>query len=364
MKRIGMCAALGLCAVLLAACGLAGGSSSAVGSAGGNTDPLTGEISGWPGRRVAAVVIDNAPDTASQWGLSEASVVIEALTSAGQPSSLCLAYPSVEAMPCVGPVAAGQDLFWRLLAAQQVLPVQRGCGRYTDNYLDFYGLRAVDAREVGRKAFSCAREWSNAPPWVTSGTAVSGVLGELNLSGQLSRVGANARVEQDADGREQITVPALLPFQEGGRRAAASAEDAVQVQLCFNASSSTGFVYDPDSRTYRMLRGDGTPWVDANSGTQAAFDNLLVLYSTSYPRDDGVTLDYDLSMGGGVWLNGGQLWNVTWRQGTETTFALYDAGGKALSIQPGRSYLALVSSVTGQELTVLNTAGENLLLSP
>lgn len=42
-----------------------------------------------------------------------------------------------------------------------------------------------------------------------------------------------------------------------------------------------------------------------NTGIQAAFDNLLVLYSASTPRDDGRTLDYDLTMGGGLWLNGG-----------------------------------------------------------
>lgn len=47
-----------------------------------------------------------------------------------------------------------------------------------------------------------------------------------------------------------------------------------------------------------MLHNDGTPQLDANTGTQAAFDNLLVLYSASTPRDDGRTLDYDLTMGG------------------------------------------------------------------
>lgn len=53
--------------------------------------------------------------------------------------------------------------------------------------------------------------------------------------------------------------------------------------------------------------------------------------------------------------------NITWAQGSETTFFLYDSNGRALTLTAGRSYLALVSSLTGQELTVQNSAGENLL---
>ena len=137
--------------------------------------------------------------------------------------------------------------------------------------------------------------------------------------------------------------------------------DAEQVQINFAPQSTTGFAYDAASGTYGMLRADGTAQLDANTGAQAQFDNLLVLYSASSLRDDGPTLDYALSLGGGVWLNGSQLWHITWTQGTDSTFAFYDADGRPLTIRTGRSYIALVSSVTGQELTVLDSAGQNVL---
>lgn len=78
-------------------------------------------------------------------------------------------------------------------------------------------------------------------------------------------------------------------------------------------------------------------------------------------RDDGRTLDYDLSMGGGVWLNGGHLWQITWTQGTQSTLALYDSNGKPLNLPAGRSYIALLSSLTGQELLVQSSTGEALV---
>lgn len=178
-----------LCAVLLCGCTF-NGSTAPAGSA--PADPLTGQELQYPGERVAAVVIDNAPASTTQWGIGSASVVLEALTVNDRPTSLCLAYPSVSAMPTVGPVTLGQDLYWRLLSGQEVLPIQRGAGQFTRNYLDYYNLRAVDALEVGRNAFSCDDVWSGAPLWHTSGEEITSVLGRLNLSGALGDHGSSA----------------------------------------------------------------------------------------------------------------------------------------------------------------------------
>ena len=266
-------------------------------------------------------------------------------------------------MPQVGPVSAGQDLYWRLLVGQQVLPVQRGGGQFDQNYLDYYSLRAVDALEVGTNAFSCETDWQNVPLWHTSGAALSGVLGSLNISPALteSRVTDTSSSSSDSESGILLSVPNLLPMQENGKLPDADASDAMSVRVQFDAQNATGFTYDADSKTYRMLHADGTSQLDANNGQQADFDNLLILFSASTLRDDGVTLDYDLTMGGGVWLNEGHLWNITWTQGSETTFFLYDSNGRPLTLTAGRSYLALVSSLTGQELTVQNSTGENLL---
>ena len=80
-----------------------------------------------------------------------------------------------------------------------------------------------------------------------------------------------------------------------------------------------------------------------------------------YHALDGRTLDYDLTMGGGLWLNGGHLWHITWTQGTGSTFAFYDADGRPLRILSGRSYIAWLSSLTGEEVTVQDSAGNDLL---
>ena len=201
-----------LCAVLLCGCTF-NGSTAPAGSA--PADPLTGQELQYPGERVAAVVIDNAPASTTQWGIGSASVVLEALTINDRPTSLCLAYPSVSAMPTVGPVTLGQDLYWRLLSGQEVLPIQRGAGQFTRNYLDYYNLRAVDALEVGRNAFSCDDVWSGAPLWHTSGEEITSVLGRLNLSGALGDHGSSASSSASTaeDSSAIFALPALLPLR-------------------------------------------------------------------------------------------------------------------------------------------------------
>ena len=349
-----------LCAVLLGSCG---GTAAAPAESTAPADPLTGQQLLYPEQRAAAVVIENTTGSTTQWGIGSASVVLEALTESGSSTELCLVYPALSAMPVVGPVTRGQDLYWRLLSGQEVLPIQRGAGQFARNYLDYYNLRAVDALEVGRNAFSCDDVWSGAPLWHTSGGEVASVLGSLNLSGALGDHGSSASSSASTaeDSSAISALPALLPQAKEPRLPEPGSRDAEQVQINFAPQSTTGFAYDAASGTYGMLRADGTAQLDANTGAQAQFDNLLVLYSASSLRDDGTTLDYDLSLGGGVWLNGSQLWHITWTQGTDSTFAFYDADGRPLTIRTGRSYIALVSSVTGQELTVLDSAGQNVL---
>ena len=342
-----------LCAVLLGSCG---STAAAPAESTAPADPLIGQQLLYPEQRAAAVVIENTTDSTTQWGIGSASVVLEAMTESGSSTELCLVYPALSAMPVVGPVTRGQDLYWRLLSGQQVLPIQCGSSAYAKRYLEYYNLRAVDAQEVGRNAFvSTGYSWDNTPLWRTSGKAVAAVLDSLSIS---------TAVNQSASGSESETagvLPALLPQRDTGHLPDANAADAVKATVNFQSGGATGFVYDDALAAYGMLHADGTPQLDANTGTQAVFDNLLILYSGSSLRDDGRTLDYDLSMGGGVWLNGGHLWQITWTQGTQSTLALYDSNGKPLNLPAGRSYIALLSSLTGQELLVQSSTGEALV---
>ncbi len=300
------------------------------------TDQLTGGELVWPEQRPAAVVISNAAAAQRQWGVADASVVLEALTE-GKSTTLCLVYPSVQAVPKVGPIAQGKDVYWQLLAAQNVIPVQKGANVYARNFLQYSGIRPVDALTVGTNAFrceegqGCADEFS----WYTDGEALAGVLPALEISAQ----GESAPLTA-------FGTPA------GGTEGAASA------QVTFAEGNASRFAYDAALGRYRMSRADGTPQADADTGAQAAFENVLVLYSAGSVKDDGYTREYDLSGGTGVYLNGGAWQCLTWdRSASGGALRLYGEDGKPLAVQTGRSYIAVLGGFGVQALAVWDAAG-------
>ena len=78
MKRIRTALCLILAAALLAGCAFLPSDSEPETPA--PTDPLTGLALEWQGQRPVAVAIENSTASTTQWGLSSASVVLEALT--------------------------------------------------------------------------------------------------------------------------------------------------------------------------------------------------------------------------------------------------------------------------------------------
>ena len=102
MKRIRTALCLILAAALLAGCAFLPSDSEPETPA--PADPLTGLALQWQGQRPVAVAIENSTASTTQWGLSSASVVLEALTEVGTSTELCLVYPALAATPKVGPV--------------------------------------------------------------------------------------------------------------------------------------------------------------------------------------------------------------------------------------------------------------------
>ena len=315
-------------------------------------DPLTGRAADYPGQRPAAVMAAGGSEAAQQWGMAQASVVLEALTEGAGQTSLCLVYPALEAVPTVGPVAQGRDLYLQLLSAQQVIPVQRGASLYAANLLDLYSVRALDGHVLGTTAFTYQGSWGTPDQfcWTTSGSLLAQALSSQGINTAVQRSSGSSSEE------EEPQLPPLLPFgtPEGGT------EGAIRAKVSFAQGEASAFEYDAGTGQYAMYRADGRAQTDAGTGEQVAFDNLLILYSAPTLRDDGYTWSYDLTVGGGVYLSGGKMWNILWMQGKESTLAIYRTDGTALNIAPGRSYIALLGSLSEQKLSVWDSAGNTL----
>lgn len=300
--------------------------------------PLSGlerEDAAAAARRPVAVMVSNAAGAAShQWGISEASVILEGLTE-GKSTNLMLWFESIDAVPKVGPITEGKDLFWQFALAQNSILAQRGSNTYAFNLLNCYAWQPIDALYTGVNCY----DYDGSDPamsaeynWYTRGTSLQHGLDAYGIS---------------ADG----PVPQWLHFGQ-----AQGGAPAHTLTVHYSAETSTTLTWDGSA--YGMFRADGSPQCDASTGVQAAFDNVLVLYCAAGVRDDKFTRDYDLSGGEGLYLTDGTWQAIRWQKGdVGDPLQLLAADGSALTVNPGRTYLGIYGGFTGQDITLTDDAG-------
>lgn len=358
MKRI--FALLLCCCALLAGCG--GDPASSAGGSGAAASPVSGPASaatqsasesapavqpltGLPLEgalmRPAAVMIDNSVTAQVQWGIADADVVMEGLTE-GKSTSLCLWYSSVDAMPKVGPVSEGKDLFWQFGIAQNAILAQKGMNLYAENLLNCYTYQPIDALYVGVNSFDYDSSLPYGTPdshrWYTSGGALRNSMPVYGIA-------------------DSGAAPALFRF---GTAPAGNA-GAAAVELLYSSDRSTILRYDAAAGQWLMFRSDGAAQTDANTGAQAAFANVVLLRCAAGVKDNKYTREYDLAGGSGWYLTGDGWQPITWQKGDVTqTLRLFAADGEELTVNPGRSYIGIYGA-GGQRVTITGADGAALM---
>ncbi len=350
MKRI---LAMACCVLLLAGCGAAPApsASSAAATAAPSasaasptpaptavTEPLTGlapaEGASVTSRPVAVMVRSTDTASARQWGITSASVVIEALTE-GKTTNRMFWFDSLAAVPKTGPVAQAKDVFWQLALPENSILTQKGMNLYAENLLNCYAWQPLDAQMLGVNCFdfdSSDPAAADADCWYTQGASLQNGL---------------AVYGQPADG----SVP---QWQQFGTPAAGSPAAALTVTFSDVASATLKW----ENGVFALYRTDGTPQLDANSGAQAVFANAVVLYASAGVKDDKYTRDYDLTGGSGLYLTNGTWQRISWKKGDAAApLQLLDASGAALTLTPGKTYLALYGGFAGQSVALTDAAG-------
>lgn len=357
MKRI---FALLLCCALLAGCGSpsSGSVSAAAGMDSASSEPaeasstvqeevpadpvwpLTGLPREGEALRPIAVMVNNHPGVAVQWGVADADLVMEGLTE-GKTTNLCLWFSSLDRIAKVGPIAEGKDLFWQFGIAENAILCQKGMNAYAENLLNCYTYQPIDALYVGVNSFDYDGSLAYGTPdeyrWYTRGSSIGNSLGSYGIAaagaaGPLFHFGAAS----------------------GGTAGAAA------VVIGYSGQSSSTLRYDAAAGQWLLYRAGGAPQADGETGVQAAFTNVVLLQCAAGVKDDRYTREYDLAGGTGWYLTGDAWQPITWAKGAVTDpLKLYAADGTELAVNPGRTYLGLYG-IAGQTVTIQDAAGTAL----
>lgn len=353
-KSIRMAAAL-LSVLMLAACSAPGSSEPTQTPAASptaeptptpapanNTNPLTGETTetDYNNQRPVAVTLRNGEGSTPQWGVSKADLLVEGV-SEGYDTTLTAVFATRNDISKVGPVGKVTDLGLQLVLPLSAVPVHIGKTTYASNLLNVLTYQDMDGLNVGTSgmAFDSDRYASGYREencWYTTADLITAGLANYSMD----TTGAN--------------MP-LFHFEE---RPAPESQNGVNLYITFSQTAGAELKYDAATGLYLRHNFDGTPTMDADSGQQASFKNVLVLYASSGVKDDGYTRQYDMNGGTGLYLTDGAWQEIRWTKGDATApLSLTDTSGATLAVNPGKTYLSIWGGYYGQALQLFASDG-------
>lgn len=287
-------------------------------------NPLTGEEipADQKDKRPVAVMVENSKQALPQWGLSSADIVYETVVEGGITRNMALFY-NADAIPKIGPVRSVREYYPPIATPFDSLFVHfGGSGTGYDaikscNLDDIDGITQSSAFAQDKNRISRGKEHS----YYTSADLINKIVAQNQIS--MSRNVDNA-----------------FNFSDDGCPKTGA---AFGVNFAFSSYCPAGFTYDETSQKYKKSEF-GAAQTDADTNTQIAVDNVLLLYANVTTQADGVHKSIDLSGGGsGIYLNKGEYANINWvKKNDKSNIELTDENGSPITVNRGKFWICMV----------------------
>ena len=300
---------------------------------------LTGRAAENPGRRPVAVMVSNDAAARPQWGIGTADLLIEANTG-GENTSLMAVFDSLEKAVKVGPVCQGRDLFLQLVMPVNAIPMYIGSDIYTSNLVNWFTYQPLDGVYIGVNAYNLDGQRDLTAPQELSWYADNRLIQSAMES-----------YGQSVDGE----TPTFFYFDEA---AAPAKGNGYRLDIGYGAQRTAQLVYDEGEDSYFLKENDQDQLDGTLEDGRVRCTNVILLMASSGFKDDGVTRDYDMTGGDGLYLSGGGAVQIKWQKGeADQPLQLFDTEGQPLSVRPGRSYIGVWGGFEGQSLRLLDASG-------
>lgn len=317
-----------------------------------NPNPLTGleKDAGYPyGQRPVAVMINNIKKSLPQSGTAGADMIYEMVTEGGITRLMAVYSDLAKASGYIGPVRSARDQHLQMILPINALYVHIGSSTFARDMLEIYHYADKDldgnastVRDVGfwlDEERHKERDIEHC--WYTSAELVNASIKKYSL---------------DATAEEIQPVFSFRDYNQPARSLAIKSAAPIHVQ--FSADYYSDFEYNASSGLY-MKSEFGTPQIDAATGEQLGFSNLLILFTDITPRPDGVLMDVNYDFGGsGYYFSNGGYELIRWEKGNpEDPLRIVQEGNEDedVEINCGKSYIAVVDITEFLKFTVGTT---------
>ena len=285
------------------------------------------------GKRPVAVMVNNVSYAMPQYGVSQADIIFE-IPVEGDATRFMALYGDYTQVPKICPIRSCRYYFPALSQGFDAFYVNWGIDDSIADYLEALDLDQIEGITNTGGLFGRDQDRLNQGYSLEH----TGYFDGTKLVSYIESQGMRTDLKEDKKG------PA---FQFNGLEEQLKPEgsDCTSVHINFGAQSSQ-FTYDPEKQVY-LKQINGENQVDAKTGEQLAFTNVFVLETDISVRDDVGRKQIDWDGGEdsvGYYISNGGVQKISWSKeaNNESSYLrFYDEAGQEISINRGKSYIAL-----------------------
>ena len=285
------------------------------------------------GKRPVAVMVNNVSYAMPQYGVSQADIIFE-IPVEGDATRFMALYGDYTQVPKICPIRSCRYYFPALSQGFDAFYVNWGIDDSIADYLEALDLDQIEGITNTGDLFGRDQDRLNQGYSLEH----TGYFDGTKLVSYIESQGLRTDLKEDKKG------PA---FQFNGLEEQLKPEgsDCTSVQINFGTQSSQ-FTYDPEKKVY-LKQINGENQVDAKTGEQLAFTNVFVLETDISVRDSVGHKEIDWDGGPdsvGYYVSNGGVQKITWSKdyNNESSYLrFYDESGQEISINRGKSYIAL-----------------------
>jgi hypothetical protein len=281
-----------------------------------------------------AVMYSNIVDAMPQSSIGEADVVFESLVE-GNITRLCCLFENKDALTKIGPVRSCRTYYLLFAKEFEAVYVHFGYSEYAEKYLAKSSFHSLD----GMVYCDFYRTTDRIAPH-NAYTTWTGI------------------TESAKEKKYPLTYPLgyTAPFiftKDDDNQIIPESGQSCKVFYPGYKYNKPWFEYNEEQKVYNRFQFDG-PQIDAESGEQLQYKNILVKYVSPAYYDNG-TPNYKIyGNGKGIYITNGKAVNVTWVKKSETegpTKYYYDDGSEVV-LNQGKTYICQVE--TTQEVSIID----------
>lgn len=295
-------------------------------------NPLTGEHTDYAvTNRPVAVMFNNAKASLPQYGLSEADIIYEAIAE-GNITRIMALYLDASHVKNFGSIRGMRLYLLKIAMGHDAVIVHSGGNEDAKGFVKDNGIVTLDGS--GYRGAYFYRDQQRADAGYKKEHTLF-ITGE-SLAEMYDKTLDN-KLAKDTTKHFTFAEEEFTPLKS---------KKAVDITVSFVPSFSCEFKYDETTKEYVKYQY-GKPQTDELYSKDISTKNVIVLYTNlDLKDDDSGEYNLDFSNGGdGMYFTNGVCVPINWKKLSDTTqFSFrYDSDGKELRLNPGKTYVCIIS---------------------